>query len=75
MAVHYSKHAIARLAERSVSTEDVAYVLDKPDAMSASYGGRFLAERNLRGRKLRVIYTAIEDEITVITVYWIGERQ
>ena len=75
MAIHYSKHALARLAERRVSIEDVAYVLDAPDAVSEGYGGRLLAERSLRGRRLRVIYTAVEDEITVITVYWKGERK
>jgi hypothetical protein len=75
MRTLFSEHAVSRLKERRISQEEVLQALAAPDSTDIAFGGRLVAEKTLGKRTLRVIYSEENNERTVVTVYWIGERK
>jgi len=69
----FSEHARHRMKLRRITEAEVGAALASPDITERSFGGRFIATKKMGRRLLKVVYTEIQLEILVITVYWIQE--
>ncbi|MBO8175060.1 MAG: DUF4258 domain-containing protein [Thermococcus sp.] len=62
-------HALERMNERGISKDLVIGALTNPDKVEEGHFGRKVAQKNIDGKLIRVIYEEHEDEIIVITAY------
>lgn len=67
-----TKHALLRMQQRGIDENSIASIIQNPDETSDSFGRRKLARKTIGDRTLEVVYIK-EDEIIVITVYWLEE--
>ncbi len=67
--VVFIPHALERVNERGISKELVIEALTNPDKVGEGYLGRKVAQKNMDGKLIRVIYEEHEDKIIVITAY------
>jgi hypothetical protein len=71
--VRFSPYALAQLAEREISGQDVRAALENPDQILSGKHGRKIAHKLLTIGSaellLRVIYEERAEEVTVVTVY------
>ncbi|WP_457754600.1 DUF4258 domain-containing protein [Thermococcus sp.] len=67
--VVFIPHALERMNERGISKELVVETLTNPDKVGEGYLGRKVAQKNMDGKLIRVIYEEHEDKIIVITAY------
>jgi hypothetical protein len=76
--VDLSLHGEARLEQRGIPPRLVIEVIEAPDFHTRKWfftpepKERHVAERDFRGRRLRVVYDEDDVEIIVITAYWRG---
>jgi len=67
-----TKHAFFRMQQRGIDENIVASAILNPDEASESFGKRRLARKIIGDKTLEVVYIK-EDDIIVITVYWLEE--
>ncbi len=67
-----TKHALIRMEQRGIDESIISSAILNPDETSDSFGRRKLARKTIGGKTLEVVYIK-EDDITVITVYWLEE--
>jgi hypothetical protein len=67
-----TKHALLRMQQRGIDENSVATAILNPDETSDSSGRRKLARKTAGDKTLEVVYIK-EDDIIVITVYWLEE--
>jgi len=67
-----TKHALLRMQQRGIDKNSVASAILNPDETSESFGKRRLARKTIGNKTLEVVYIK-EDDIIVITVYWLEE--
>ncbi|MCZ7391810.1 MAG: DUF4258 domain-containing protein [Candidatus Methanoperedens sp.] len=67
-----TKHALLRMQQRGIDENKVASAIQNPDDTSDSFGRRRLARKTIGDKTLEVVYIK-EDDIIVITVYWLEE--
>lgn len=67
-----TKHATLRMQERGIDENTVASTILNPDETSESFGRRKLARKTIGDKTLEVVYIK-EDDVIVITVYWLEE--
>ena len=65
----FTSHALLRLAQRSLSKEDVFEVIYRPSFTRKSILGRTIASKKLGAEYREVVYVNEKDKIVVITVY------
>jgi hypothetical protein len=66
----YSLHAEIKLAERNISKNTIKEVLDCPDMTLPVLDGKFVAQKTLKNKMVRVIYIPIGNSYIVITAYY-----
>lgn len=67
-----TKHALIRMQQRGIDENSVASTILNPDETSDSFGRRKLARKTIGDKTLEVVYIK-EEDIIVITVYWLEE--
>ncbi len=67
-----TKHALLRMQQRGIDENSVATAIMNPDETGDSFGRRKLARKIVGDKTLEVVYIK-EDDIIVITVYWLEE--
>ncbi len=68
----FTNHALLRMQQRGIDESDVASAILNPDETGSSFGKRKLARKAIGDQTLEVVYIK-EDDIIVITVYWLEE--
>ncbi len=68
----FTNHALLRMQQRGIDENDVASAILNPDETGGSFGKRKLARKAIGDKTLEVVYIK-EDDIIVITVYWLEE--
>jgi hypothetical protein len=68
----FTKHALFRMQQRGIDENSVASAIISPDEAGDSFGRRKLARKTIGDKTLEVVYIK-EDDIIVITVYWLEE--
>lgn len=68
--VVFSDHALRKMEQRHLKKEWALAVLDKPDHVTQSYGGRTIAYKKIEKLYLAVVYTKEEASLVVITTHW-----
>lgn len=74
MIIKYTKHAMARMRERSISKEAIERAIQQPDKLQASTksSGRFIAKKIWRGgdgkHVLLIIFEHDRDCVKIVTV-------
>jgi len=68
-----TKHALLRMHQRGIGENIVASTILNPDETSDSFGKRKLARKTIGDKTLEVVYIK-EEDIIVITVYWLEEE-
>ncbi|HLB72306.1 MAG: DUF4258 domain-containing protein [Candidatus Methanoperedens sp.] len=67
-----TKHALFRMQQRGIDENSVASTILNPDETGDSSGKRKLARKTIGDKTLEVVYIK-EEDIIVITVYWLEE--
>jgi hypothetical protein len=67
-----TKHALLRMQQRGIDENSVTSAILNPDETSDSFGKRKLARKTIGDKTLEVVYIK-EEDIIVITVYWLEE--
>ncbi len=65
----FTKHALERMRQRSITRDEVVLVLAKSDESLTDRSGHSIAQMERNGKILRVFFTERDDNIIVITVY------
>ena len=68
----FTNHALFRMQQRGIDENSVASAILNPDETIDSFGRRKLARKTIGDKTLEVVYIK-EDDIIVITVYWLEE--
>jgi len=68
----FTNHALFRMQQRGIDTTSVGSAILDPDETSDSFGMRKLARKAIGDQTLEVVYIK-EEDIIVITVYWLDE--
>lgn len=68
----FTKHALFRMQQRGIDETIVGSAILNPDETGDSFGRRKLARKTIGDKTLEVVYIK-EDDIIVITVYWLEE--
>jgi hypothetical protein len=68
----FTKHALFRMQQRGIDENSVASTILNPDEIGDSFGKRKLSRKRIKDKTLEVVYIK-EDDIIVITVYWLEE--
>jgi hypothetical protein len=68
-----TKHALLRMQQRGIDENSVASTILNPDETSDSFGRRRLARKTIGDKTLEVVYIKEDDDIIVLTVYWLEE--
>jgi len=68
-----TKHALLRMQQRGIDENMVASTILNPDETSDSFGKRKQATKTIGDKTLEVVYIK-EENIIVITVYWLEEE-
>ena len=71
MKIIYSCHAQKRIRERGIEEWEIEYLLDHPSYIKKSFDGRKIAVGEIKGRKLKIIYTEKEMYIKVVSVMFL----
>ncbi|KKU66546.1 MAG: hypothetical protein UX89_C0022G0014 [Parcubacteria group bacterium GW2011_GWA2_47_16] len=76
MNLKFSIHFQQAIIERDVSIDDLKKVIRNPDNSHSSFGGRQVAQKEVNGKMLEVVYTESitpsgKIEYTIITAYYI----
>lgn len=76
MNLKFSIHFQQAIIERNISIDDLKKVIRNPDISHISFGGRTVAQKELNGKILEVVYTQslasnAKCEYTIITAYYI----
>lgn len=71
MEIVYTDHTKIRMKQRGITQEDIKLTLRSPDRIFPSFGGRKCARKIIRGETLEVVFVKENDEIVVITTYWL----
>ncbi|PWB50031.1 MAG: hypothetical protein C3F06_13075 [Candidatus Methanoperedenaceae archaeon] len=67
-----TNHALLRMRQRGIDENSVASAISNPDEIIDSFGNRKLARKTIGDKTIEVVFIK-EDDITVITVYWLEE--
>ena len=68
-----TKHALLRMQQRGIDENMVASAILNPEETSDSFGKRKQARKTIGDKTLEVVYIK-EENIIVITVYWLEEE-
>jgi len=71
MEIIYTEHTRIRMKQRDVKETDVRITLSSPDHIFPSFGRRNCARKMIRGETLEVVFVKEDDQIVVITTYWL----
>ena len=71
MKIKYSPHARKRLKERSIVLAHVRATLLRPDLISRADRDRTIVRKKLKGKTLEVIYIIENNEIMIVTLYYL----
>ena len=69
MRVKFTKHALERMIDRSISRKEVFATLNDPDRITTDSYGNTIAQKVIDRFLVRVIYKPEKEVIRVITVY------
>jgi len=69
MRVKFTKHALERMIDRSISRKEVFDTLNEPDSVTTDSYGNTIAQKVIDKFLVRVIYKPEKGVIRVITVY------
>lgn len=69
MRIKYTGHAKEKIAEREIPAKLVEQAIAKPDIIINAKFGRKIAQKLVKGKILRIVYTADKKNYTVITAY------
>ncbi len=72
IGMKFTNHALFRMQQRGIDEKGVASAIQNPDETGDSFGKRKLARKKIGDKNLEVVYIK-EDDIIVITVYWLEE--
>jgi len=65
----FTKHALERMKQRSITRDDVVQVLSQSKERLTDELGHSIAQSNTNGMILRVFFTERDKDIIVITAY------
>jgi hypothetical protein len=68
----FTKHALFRMEQRGIDKNSIESAINDPDETIDSFGRRKLARKIIDNKTLEIVYIK-EDDIIVITVYWLEE--
>jgi hypothetical protein len=68
----FTKHALIRMEQRGIDEYSIESAINDPDETIGSFGRRKLARKIIDNKILEIVYIE-EDDIIVITVYWLEE--
>ena len=68
----FTNHALIRMQQRGLDESSVASAILNPDETGNSFGKRKLARKTIGDKTFEVVYIK-EEDIIVITVYWLEE--
>jgi hypothetical protein len=71
LTIKFSQHAEAQLKTRNISHNRVKQTISKPEKVSKSYRGRKVLNRKYNSKILEVIIREGENDIIVITAYYL----
>ena len=69
----YTTHARLRMRQRGIRARDIEATVHAPNRVTNSFGSRLVAQRDVGGRTLEVVYKRLNHTVVVITVYWLEE--
>jgi uncharacterized DUF497 family protein len=76
LGVRLSAHAVKRMAERGISTEEVKLTLDSPtEVMMVRHGRRAACRHFPECQYVVVIFEAAEEELIVVTAVKVDEER
>ncbi len=68
--IGYSNHAEKRLKERGISKKYVKSVLIDFDSIESFGGNKFVSRKEIKGRKLAVVFVKDKEYYKVVTGYY-----
>ena len=70
MKITFTKHSEDRLLKRKILKEEIIEIIKKPDKIIKKYG-KYCYQKRLERGKIEICCEKIENNIKVITIYWI----
>jgi hypothetical protein len=71
MEIIYTDHTRIRMRQRNITEDDIKLALRNPDQILPSFGRRKCARKAIRDRTLEIVFVKENDQIIVITTYWL----
>ena len=71
MTFIYTPHARLRMRQRGLARRLIEAAIIDPDRISASFLGRRVARKSVRGKPLEVVFKRLDGQTIVITAYWL----
>lgn len=75
MKFEYTTHAEERIRKRKIDRSLLEDAVKNPEIILLSKYGRWIAQRTLKGKVLRVVYEKREDIYMIITAYYTESRR
>lgn len=72
IGMKFTNHALFRMQQRGIDETSVGSAILNPDETSDSFGRRKVARKTIGDKTLEVVYIK-EEDIIVITVYWLED--
>jgi hypothetical protein len=69
----YTKHAKQRISERRIAINALENCVRLPDTLRHSFGGRCVARKRWKKRRIEVVYKKMQGRMVIITAYWVEE--
>ncbi|OGW87189.1 MAG: hypothetical protein A3C35_00565 [Omnitrophica bacterium RIFCSPHIGHO2_02_FULL_46_11] len=75
MKFRYTDHILRRIKQRELSRQEIEETVSCSHRTEKSFGERYLARREFRGKILEVVYKEEFGSAILITAYWIKESK
>ncbi|MBI2676238.1 MAG: DUF4258 domain-containing protein [Candidatus Aenigmarchaeota archaeon] len=75
MEISYTDHAERQIAERKIPKEIIEATLLEPDAVTEGRFGRKIAQKAIKDRLLRIVYSTENGAYIVITTYYTRQER
>ncbi len=73
--VQFTKHAEEKLSERDIGKKVVATTIQNPDEKLLGRGNSIIAQKEVSGKMLRVIFREKQQHYIVITAYFTEKKR
>ena len=75
MKIKFTRHALKRIAERKITLKQISITLKNPDIKTEEEENLIAIYKKFKNLAIKVVYKEYDDEIKIITAFWIEKER